>query len=113
MKKQLLYAVVVFWLTCGSFAVALEALNEPTASVGVIRHVTLYRDRALVTREIQVPQGTPLRTIDVPDLPETGDPREHLCRRRSEDHRKGGSCFNATRCRVPARGGARVGAADG
>ncbi len=35
-----------------------------------IRHVTLYRDRALVTREISVPAGDPLRSIDVPDLPE-------------------------------------------
>jgi hypothetical protein len=56
-----------------SLAVAAGAQEDPTPPIrdsGVIRQVTLYRDRALVTREIKIPAGATLRSIEVPDLPE-------------------------------------------
>ena len=47
-----------------------DDVTEPNTHVGTVHQVTLYRDRALVTREIAVPPGEPLRSIEVPDLPE-------------------------------------------
>jgi len=54
----------------GSLAHAAEKVaNQQFKSAGAIRHVTLYRDRAMVTREIVVPPGDALRSIGVSDLP--------------------------------------------
>ncbi|MEO8494717.1 MAG: DUF4140 domain-containing protein, partial [Planctomycetota bacterium] len=58
-------------LVAGSSADAQEAATPIHEEVGVIRRVTLYRDRALVTREITVPAGEKWRSVNVPDLPET------------------------------------------
>ena len=41
---------------------------EPAPSTGKIRQVTLYRDRALVTRQIDIGAGEALRTITVRDV---------------------------------------------
>ena len=63
------YAVVCTCLLV-PLARAEEAITKSVPPVGTIRQVTLYRDSALVTREIAVPPGEPSRTLDVPDLPE-------------------------------------------
>lgn len=47
--------------------------QPPTPQEGLIRQVTLYRDQALVSREIVIPPGARLRSIDVPHLPELLD----------------------------------------
>jgi uncharacterized protein (TIGR02231 family) len=51
-------------------AVAQEDPATPIRDSGVIRQVTLYRDRALVTREIAIPAGGKVRSVEVTDLPE-------------------------------------------
>jgi hypothetical protein len=63
------YAVVCTCLLV-PLARAEEAITKLVPPVGTIRQVTLYRNSALVTREIAVPPGEPSRTLDVPDLPE-------------------------------------------
>ncbi len=49
-------------------AKAAEEAKESDESSGTIVHVTLYRDRALVTREIPVPAGKNLRSLTVPGI---------------------------------------------
>ena len=70
MKRQLLCALGLYALISGTCATAQQAPDDSVGTTGVIRQVTLYRDRALVTREISAPEGTSLRSIDVMDLPE-------------------------------------------
>ena len=50
-------------------AYAADAGQESNQNAGKIREVTLYRDRALVTREIELPPGESPRSLTVPDLP--------------------------------------------
>jgi len=51
-------------------ASAQDAGNGPAITNGAVREVTVYRDRALVAREIAVPAGEPSRSIEVHNLPE-------------------------------------------
>jgi len=51
-------------------ASAWEAKKQKGVNTDVVA-VTLYRDRALVTRKIEVPAGEKLRTINVSNLPES------------------------------------------
>ena len=59
-----------FAILFGSLALAQEPQERPAANEGVIRQVTLYRDQARVTREINVAAGNGLRVIEVSQLPE-------------------------------------------
>lgn len=68
--KCSLFKIVLCLLMFSLIACAQQPPREPEQALGNIRLVTLYRDRALVTREIIIPAGDPLRSIDVPDLPE-------------------------------------------
>ncbi len=68
--RHLPTTVIFCLLAFGSITCAQELSSVEQPQPSRIRLITLYRDRALVTREISVPAGDPLRTIDVPDLPE-------------------------------------------
>jgi hypothetical protein len=52
-----------------SLACAQAPVGESRQNAGNIRQVTLFREGALVTREIVVPPGDAIRSILVPDLP--------------------------------------------
>ncbi|MDA1052685.1 MAG: DUF4139 domain-containing protein [Planctomycetota bacterium] len=57
-------------LVFGSCVRAQDDAKPLDEGVAAIRQVTLYRDRALVTREVLVPAGEKFREVLVPDLPE-------------------------------------------
>lgn len=62
--------VALYALLFSSLVAAEEPALRPDEVSGSVRAVTLYRDRALVTREIQIVAGEKARVISVPDLPE-------------------------------------------
>ena len=70
MNRPILVLIVCL-CTSYSWTSAQGATAKAGDHVGVIRTVTLYRDRALVTREIAVPAGEKTRTIIVPNLPQS------------------------------------------
>jgi hypothetical protein len=68
--KGRLYVLSCSLIAAVACAQAMEPGETTTGNTSGIRHVTLYRDRAMVTREITVPPGESLRTIVVRDLPQ-------------------------------------------
>ncbi len=62
--------VSAFVVLFGCVVLAQQPQDQPAAADGVVRQVTLYRDQALVTREITVPPADGLRVIEVSQLPE-------------------------------------------
>lgn len=71
MKYRACICLPVYFCALYSLALAEEAKDRTADNIGVVRAVTLYRDRALVTREIAVPAGEKLRTIHIPRLPDS------------------------------------------
>lgn len=68
--RRLLHAAQLCLLAVVTGASAQEVGNPTAHSNGVVREVTVYRDRALVTRELVVPAGDQSRSVEVHDLPE-------------------------------------------
>ncbi len=61
---------LLLWIASSCAAKGQETTPDDQGLTSRISQVTLYRDRAMVTREIRVPAGEPLRSIEVDDLPE-------------------------------------------
>jgi len=67
-RSSLVY-LSVFAFLFSSLTLAEQPQDQPAAHDGIIRQVTLYRDQARVTREINVPPADGVRVIEVTQLP--------------------------------------------
>jgi hypothetical protein len=67
---RILTACVLLFCTFASGQEEKEAAQNQISAEGSIKQVTLYRDQARVTRQIEVPAGIGMKVIEVTQLPE-------------------------------------------